>query len=85
MKRRKSSIILGAVAVALTAVVILVFVLRFPPPLNGTWISTVSYQSSEPGSVGLVIEEDGRVRVTTDSASPLWWSIRYELHLRGTW
>jgi hypothetical protein len=86
MKMRRSSIILCSLAAALTIVLVLVFVLLLPQPipLRGTWLSTVSYKGSEPGGVVLVIEEDGRVRVTANPDNSLWWAgSEYELQLRG--
>ena len=85
MKIRRRTIAIGFFA-AVLAVVMLGYVLRSPQfgPIYGVWTSSSPFQGTEPGSVKLVIEEDGRVRVTTAPGNSLWWSAdRYELYLRG--
>jgi hypothetical protein len=87
MKIPRSPMVLGFLIPAL-ALSILVLVLLIAPrgrgPVFGTWTNSRAYQGAASGDISLVIEENGRVRVTAVAGSSLWWAAdKYDLQLRG--
>ena len=83
LRRRTIAIALSTAVLVMVMLVIVMWPMRVEP-ISGTWAGIVSYQGADPGLVGLIIEEGGRVQAMATPNSPVWWTAKqYELHLHG--